>query len=63
MTRGDAHEPFGPWLVVTDTGLAVGGVGFHGEPDDRGRAEIGYGVAVSFRGRGIDPEDRAPADG
>lgn len=46
-------EPFGPWLVVTDTGLIVGGVGFHGAPDEKGRAEIGYGIAGSFRGRGV----------
>lgn len=46
-------EPFGPWLVVTDTGLVVGGVGFHGAPDEKGRAEIGYGIAGSFRGRGV----------
>jgi GNAT superfamily N-acetyltransferase len=45
--------PFGPWLVVADSALVVGGVGFHGPPDDLGAAEIGYGVAASVRGQGI----------
>lgn len=47
------EAPFGPWLVVADSSLVVGGVGFHGPPDEQGRAEIGYGVAASVRGRGI----------
>jgi RimJ/RimL family protein N-acetyltransferase len=48
-----AEAPFGPWLVVTDAGLVVGGVGFHGHPDAQGRVEIGYGIAAPFRGQGI----------
>ncbi len=47
------EAPFGPWLVLAAGGLVVGGVGFHGRPDDEGRAEIGYGIAAPFRGRGI----------
>ena len=47
------EAPFGPWLVVADDGLVVGGVGFHGPPDEQGRAEIGYGIAAAFRGRGM----------
>lgn len=46
-------RPFGPWLVMADDGLVVGGVGFHGDPDEHGRAEIGYGIAAPFRGKGI----------
>ncbi len=53
MAPATAHDPFGLWLVVTDTGLVVGGVGFHGAPDEHGRAEIGYGIAASVRGQGI----------
>jgi RimJ/RimL family protein N-acetyltransferase len=53
MAPVTAQDPFGPWLVVLDTGLVVGGVGFHGAPDEQGRAEIGYGIAASVRGRGI----------
>lgn len=47
------EQPFGPWLVVIDSGLVVGGVGFHGAPDGQGRAEIGYGIAAPFRGQGV----------
>lgn len=53
ITPVTVDEPFGPWLVVTDAGLVVGGVGFHGAPDESGRAEIGYGIAALFRGQGI----------
>ena len=53
MPPATVEAPFGPWLVVTDTGLVVGGVGFHGPPDARGHAEIGYGIAAPSRGRGI----------
>ena len=31
----------------------VGGVGFHGEPDEAGRVEIGYGMAEEYRGQGL----------
>lgn len=53
MAPVTTDAPFGPWLVLTDDGLVVGGVGFHGTPDEQGRAEIGYGIASSFRGQGI----------
>jgi RimJ/RimL family protein N-acetyltransferase len=36
--------------------VVVGGVGFHGPPDPEGAAEIGYGIAVSRRGRGYATE-------
>jgi RimJ/RimL family protein N-acetyltransferase len=38
------------WIVVD--GLVVGGCGFKGPPQD-GLVEIGYGVAASWRGRGV----------
>ena len=38
------------WLT---TDVVVGGVGFHGPPDEQGRAEIGYGIAAPLRGQGI----------
>lgn len=53
MAPVTSEAPFGPWLVVTDDGLVVGGVGFHGSPDEEGRAEIGYSIAAPFRGRGL----------
>ena len=35
-----------------DTGLIVGGIGFHGDPDELGRVEIGYGIVPSQRRNG-----------
>lgn len=33
-------------------GQAIGGIGFHGAPDETGTAVIGYGLAESARGQG-----------
>jgi RimJ/RimL family protein N-acetyltransferase len=45
-----------PWdrcrVVDVDSGLTIGGIGFHRVPDDDGVVEIGYGIATSFQGRG-----------
>ncbi|MFJ7904896.1 GNAT family N-acetyltransferase [Streptomyces sp. NPDC096198] len=50
-------------LVRTEDGRAVGGMGFHGTPDEEGRAEIGYDLAEAARGRGYATEAlRALAD-
>jgi RimJ/RimL family protein N-acetyltransferase len=49
-----AAAPWGPLLVVDRSqGLVVGGVGFKGGPDGAGAVEIGYGIAVEQRGRGV----------
>ncbi|MFG2553242.1 GNAT family N-acetyltransferase [Streptomyces sp. NPDC048581] len=52
--EGGVHRP--EWglfvLVRREDGRAVGGVGFHGVPDDQGRAEVGYDLAESARGHG-----------
>jgi RimJ/RimL family protein N-acetyltransferase len=60
-------RPFGVFLVclaavgayrTTDSadfaglGLVVGGIGFHGDPDEEGRVEIGYGIVASQRRNG-----------
>jgi RimJ/RimL family protein N-acetyltransferase len=56
-------RPFGAFLVclapdayrTTDSSaaeLVVGGIGFHGPPDENGRAEIGYGIVPSQRRNG-----------
>ncbi|MEU6123397.1 GNAT family N-acetyltransferase [Streptomyces sp. NPDC047123] len=39
-------------LVRTDDELAVGGMGFHGPPDEEGCAEVGYDLVPGARGRG-----------
>jgi [ribosomal protein S5]-alanine N-acetyltransferase len=52
----DANPDIAPWLlraiVVRETRVAVGFIGFHDAPDDCGMAEIGYEVLPSFRRRG-----------
>ncbi|NEC66754.1 GNAT family N-acetyltransferase [Streptomyces sp. SID9727] len=37
-------------------GVVIGGIGFHGAPDDRGSVTIGYGLVESARGRGYASE-------
>lgn len=40
----------------TQTGLAIGGLGFFGPPDDLGSVEFGYGLVESARGNGYATE-------
>ncbi|MFG2604074.1 GNAT family N-acetyltransferase [Streptomyces sp. NPDC048514] len=52
------HRPeFGVFaLVRREDGRAVGGIGFHGAPDEEGRVEIGYDLVEGARGRGYATE-------
>ncbi|MEU3842008.1 GNAT family N-acetyltransferase [Streptomyces sp. NPDC028635] len=52
------HRPeFGMFVLVRrEDGLAVGGMGFHGTPDEDGRVEVGYDLVPSARGRGYATE-------
>ncbi|MET7735650.1 GNAT family N-acetyltransferase [Streptomyces sp. NPDC005402] len=52
------HRPeFGLFaLVRRQDGRAIGGMGFHGAPDEDGRAEVGYDLAPSARGQGYATE-------
>ncbi|WP_191094946.1 GNAT family N-acetyltransferase [Streptomyces kanamyceticus] len=43
-------------LIRAEDGLAVGGMGFHGAPDEEGCVEVGYDLAVAARGRGYATE-------
>ncbi|MFE0202681.1 GNAT family N-acetyltransferase [Streptomyces sp. NPDC058985] len=43
-------------LVRTEDGRAVGGMGFHGPPDEDGRVEVGYDLAEAGRGHGYATE-------
>ncbi|MEU6457812.1 GNAT family N-acetyltransferase [Streptomyces sp. NPDC047065] len=56
--EGGVHRP--EWGVFTlvrrEDGLAVGGMGFHGPPDEDGRVEIGYDLAEAARGHGYATE-------
>ncbi|MFF0015746.1 GNAT family N-acetyltransferase [Streptomyces sp. NPDC005374] len=52
------HRPeFGLFVLVRrKDGRAIGGMGFHGVPDEDGRAEVGYDLAESARGNGYATE-------
>lgn len=52
------HRPeFGLFVLVRrEDGLAVGGMGFHGAPDEEGRAEVGYDLVEGARGQGYATE-------
>ncbi|WP_432080856.1 GNAT family N-acetyltransferase [Streptomyces sp. WAC 04229] len=56
--EGGVHRP--EWgvfaLVRREDGRAVGGMGFHGPPDEDGRVEIGYDLAEAARGHGYATE-------
>ncbi len=56
--EGGVHRPeFGVFtLVRREDGRAVGGMGFHGVPDEEGRTEIGYDLAEGARGQGYATE-------
>jgi [ribosomal protein S5]-alanine N-acetyltransferase len=41
------------WIVIEKSEKAIiGGICFHGEPNERGETEIGYGTDYSYRNRG-----------
>ncbi|MFB7589116.1 GNAT family N-acetyltransferase [Streptomyces sp. NPDC056169] len=43
-------------IRLRDSGVAVGGIGFHGPPDELGVATIGYGLTPGVRGNGYASE-------
>ncbi|HEV2590253.1 MAG TPA: GNAT family N-acetyltransferase [Gaiellaceae bacterium] len=43
------------WLATLD-GVVIGDCGTHGEPDESGDVELGYGLAAPYRGRGYGTE-------
>jgi ribosomal-protein-alanine N-acetyltransferase len=59
-----ASERADPWrhgffLILRETGAAIGTAGFKGLPDAVGMVEIAYGVAPSFEGQGYATEAAA----
>ncbi|MER6630574.1 GNAT family N-acetyltransferase [Streptomyces sp. NPDC000987] len=52
------HRPeFGMFVLVRrEDGRAIGGMGFHGVPDEEDRAEIGYDLVAAARGHGYATE-------
>jgi len=55
--RPEAEPDFGMYLVRRRSdGLAIGGIGFFGPPDETGTVEFGYGLVPSARGAGLATE-------
>jgi RimJ/RimL family protein N-acetyltransferase len=56
METGRHRDGWGAYVMVrTEDDRAIGGIGFHGPPED-GRVEIGYDLAESARGQGYATE-------
>ncbi|MER5866711.1 GNAT family N-acetyltransferase [Kitasatospora sp. NPDC002040] len=54
---GNDPHPFGNFEIRRRSdGAAIGGIGFHGGPDDDGGVEVGYGLAEAVRGQGYATE-------
>ena len=50
-------RPFGNYEIRRrEDGRAIGGVGFHGTPDENGSVTIGYGLIPSAHGKGYASE-------
>lgn len=43
-------------LIRREDGRAIGGMGFHGAPDEEGTAEVGYDLVAGARGNGYATE-------
>ncbi|MBX9425610.1 GNAT family N-acetyltransferase [Streptomyces lateritius] len=54
--RGDPGVYRAYEIRLRESGVVVGGIGFHGPPDDLGVATVGYGVVPGERGRGYASE-------
>ncbi|MCX5339048.1 GNAT family N-acetyltransferase [Streptomyces atratus] len=55
-TTGDP-SPFGSYEIRRrDNGEVIGGLGFHGAPDENGHVTIGYGLVPSAQGMGYASE-------
>ncbi|KQV16579.1 MULTISPECIES: GNAT family N-acetyltransferase [unclassified Kitasatospora] len=54
---GNDPHPFGNFEIRRrEDGVAIGGIGFHGGPDENGGVEVGYGLAEATRGQGYATE-------
>ncbi|MFJ9816787.1 GNAT family N-acetyltransferase [Streptomyces sp. NPDC101151] len=54
---GVHRAEFGVFVLVRhEDGRAIGGIGFHGVPDEEGRVEIGYDLVEGARGQGYATE-------
>jgi RimJ/RimL family protein N-acetyltransferase len=55
LARATAPDPVFTLYAIGDaaTGLAIGGIGFFGPPNETGEVEVGYGLVADARGRGL----------
>jgi RimJ/RimL family protein N-acetyltransferase len=54
LRAGDADRAWSVRHVIRHSdGLAVGSIGFFGPPDEKGEAEVGYGLVESARRQGL----------
>ena len=58
LAVASAPDPFFTLYAIrtSDDGVAVGGIGFFGPPDENGSVELGYGLVAAVRGRGFATE-------
>lgn len=58
LAANPAPDPVFTMYMIRQSrdGLAIGGLGFFGPPDDSGRVEIGYGLVSTARGAGLATE-------
>ncbi|MGW9450968.1 GNAT family N-acetyltransferase [Streptomyces sp. NPDC055632] len=54
--RGDPGVFRAYEIRLPESGLAVGGIGFHGPPDEVGVVTVGYGIVPGARGKGYASE-------
>lgn len=54
LEKSKIPSGFEAWMIVKkDNMQVIGDIGFHGEPDEKGEVEVGYGLVEKERGKGI----------
>jgi [ribosomal protein S5]-alanine N-acetyltransferase len=53
----DEFEWFTSWeIILKNENVAIGGIGFAGAPDEKGKSTIGYGLDLRYHGKGYASE-------
>ncbi|UNK70887.1 GNAT family N-acetyltransferase [Microbacterium sp. H1-D42] len=53
LAQNHAPDPVFTLYMIREKGLAIGGLGFFGPPDETDTVEFGYGLIAAARGRGL----------
>lgn len=57
LDNPDKHVWYTDWeIILKSKNLAIGGMGFNGEPNDKGEAEVGYMIEGGHRNMGFATE-------